>query len=140
MFFWNSFVLLIIQWMLAIDISPSNLDSTLCFVQPGISHASKVMLRIFQSRLQQYVNREIPDVQDGFRKVRGTRDQVANICWITKKQENSRKTSTSASLTMQKPFTVWITTNCGKFFKRWDYQTALPTSYETWIQVRKQQI
>ena len=105
-----------------------------------ISHASKVMLRIFQSRLQQYVNREIPDVQDGFRKVRGTRDQVANICWITKKQENSRKTSTSASLTMQKPFTVWITTNCGKFFKRWDYQTALPTSYETWIQVRKQQI
>ena len=104
-----------------------------------ISHASKVMLRIFQSRLQQYVNREIPDVQDGFRKVRGTRDQVANICWITKKQ-NSRKTSTSASLTMQKPFTVWITTNCGKFFKRWDYQTALPTSYETWIQVRKQQI
>ena len=62
-----------------------------------ISHASKVMLKILQARLQQYVNRELPDVQAGFRKVRGTRDKIANICLIIEKEENSRKTSTSAS-------------------------------------------
>jgi len=71
------------------------------------------------------VNRELPDVQAGFRKARGTRDQIANIRWIIKKkQENTRKTSTSALLTMPKPLTVWITTNCGKFLKRWEYQTT----------------
>ena len=80
-----------------------------------ISHASKVMLKILQARLQQYVNREIPNVQAGFRKSRGTRDQIANICWIIENQESSRKTSTSALLTMPKPLTVWITINCGKF-------------------------
>ena len=64
-----------------------------------ISHASKVMLKILQARLQQYVNRELPDVQAGFRKGRGIRDQIANICWIIKNQESSRKTSASASLT-----------------------------------------
>ena len=89
-----------------------------------ISHASKVMLKILQARLQQYVNRELPDVQAGFRKGRGTRDQIANIHWIIKKQESSRKTSISAFLTMPKPLTVWITINCGKFFKRWEYQTT----------------
>ena len=87
-----------------------------------ISHA--VMLKILQARLQQYVNHELPDVQAGFRKGRRTRDQIANIHWIIKKQESSRKTSLSASLTMPKPLTVWITTNCGKFFKRWEYQTT----------------
>ena len=93
-----------------------------------ISHASKVMLKILEARLQQYVNREVPDVQAGFRKGRGTRDQIANIRWIMekarefqkniyfwKKQESSRKTSISALLTMPKPLTVWITINCGKF-------------------------
>ena len=80
-----------------------------------ISHNSKVMLKILQARLQQYVNREIPDVQAGFRKGRGTRDQIPNIRWIIKKQESSRKTSTSALLTMPKPLTVCITINCGKF-------------------------
>ena len=80
-----------------------------------ISHASKVMLKILQARLQQYVNRELPDVQAGFRKGRGTRDQIANILWIIKKEESSRKTSISVLLTMPKPLTVWITTNCGKF-------------------------
>ena len=80
-----------------------------------ISHASKVMLKILQARLQQYVNHEIPDVQAGFRKGRGTRDQIANILWIMKKQEGSRKASVSALLTMLKPSTVWITINCGKF-------------------------
>ena len=76
-----------------------------------ISYASKVMLKILQTRLQQYMNQELPDVQVGFRKGRGNRDQIANIHGSQKKQESSRKTSTSASLTMLKPFTVWITTN-----------------------------
>ena len=80
-----------------------------------ISHASKVMLKILQDRLQQYMNDEIPDVQAGFRKGRGTRDQIANIHWIIKKQETSRKTSVSALLTMPKSLTMWITINCGKF-------------------------
>ena len=71
-----------------------------------ISHASKVMLKILQASLQKYVNRDLPDVQAEFRKSRGTRDQIANICWIIKKQENSRKTSPSASLTTLKPLTV----------------------------------
>ena len=83
------------------------------------------MLKILQARLQQYVNNEFPDVQAGFRKGRGTRDQIANIRWIIEK-ESSRKIP--ASLTMLKPLTVWITTNCGKFLKRWDYQTTLPVS------------
>ena len=90
-----------------------------------ISHASKVMLKILQARLQQYVNCELPDVQDGFRKGRETKDQIANICWIIEKaREFRKKTSISALLTMPKPLTVWITINCGKFFKRWEYQTT----------------
>ena len=81
-----------------------------------ISHAIKVMLKILQARLQQYMNRELPDVQAGFRKGRGTRDQIANICWIIEKaREFQKKTSTSALLTMPKPLTVWIIINCGKF-------------------------
>ena len=78
-------------------------------------HASKVMHKILQARLQQYVNHELPDVQASFRKGRGTRDQISNICWIMEKEESSRKTSISALLTMPKPLTVWITINCGKF-------------------------
>ena len=81
-----------------------------------ISHASKVMLKILQARLQQYMNYELPDVQGGFRKGRGTRDQIANIRWIIKKaREFHKKISISALLTMPKPLTVWITINCGKF-------------------------
>ena len=105
-----------------------------------ISQASKVMLKILQVRLQQYMNCEIPDVQAGFRKGRGTRDQIANIRWIIEKQESSRKTSISALLTMPKPLTVWITINCGKFWKRWEYQTTWPASWEICMQVRKQQL
>ncbi|XP_060270949.1 uncharacterized protein LOC121819392 [Ovis aries] len=82
-----------------------------------ISYVSKVMLKILQARLQQYVNRELPDVQAGFRKGRGTRDQIANIRWIMEKEESSRKTPISGLLTMPKPLTVWITVNCGKFFQ-----------------------
>ena len=84
--------------------------SNYCTSAP-ISHTNKVMLKILQARLQQDVNRELPDVQAGFRKSRGTRHQIANIRWILKKQESSRKTSTSVLLTMPKPLTVWITTN-----------------------------
>ena len=73
------------------------------------------MLKILQAKLQQYVNCELPDVQAGFRKGRGTRDQIANICWIMEKARESRKTSISALLIMPKPLTVWITINCGKF-------------------------
>ena len=94
----------------------------------------------FQARLQQYINRELSDVQADFRKGRGTRDQIANIPWIIEKQENSRKLSISALLTIPKPFTVWITINCGRFWKRWEYRTTWPTSWETWMQVRKQQL
>ena len=73
---------------------------------------------------QKYVNCELPDVQTGFRIGRKTRDQIANIVGSSKNQESSRKTSISALLTMPKTLTVWITTNCGKFFKRWEYQTT----------------
>ena len=73
------------------------------------------MLKILQARLQQYMNRELPDVQAGFRKGRGARDQIANICWIMKKPREFQKISISALLTMPKPLTVWITVHCGKF-------------------------
>ena len=73
------------------------------------------MLKILQARLQQYVNHELPDVQAGFRKGRGTRNQMANICWIMEKARVPEKTSISALLTMPKPLTVWITINCGEF-------------------------
>ena len=79
------------------------------------SHASKIIFNILQARLQQYVNLELPDVQAGFRKGRGNRDQIANMLDHKKKQESSRKTSISVLLTMPKPLTVWITINCGKF-------------------------
>ena len=80
-----------------------------------ISHASKVMLKILQARLHQYVNCELPDVQASFRKGRETRDKLLTSTGSSKKQESSRKTSISALLTMPKPLTVWITINCGKF-------------------------
>ena len=83
-----------------------------------ISHASKVMLKILQARLQQHVNHELPDVQTGFRKGRGTRDQIANICWIVKKAREYQKNIYFYFIDYAKVF-VWITTNYGKFFKRW---------------------
>ena len=93
-----------------------------------ISHASKVMLKVLQARLQQYMNHEYPDVQIGFRKAEEPEIKLPTSVGSSKKQESFRKTSTSALLTMPKPLTVWITTNCGKFFKRWEYQTTLPAS------------
>ena len=83
-----------------------------------ISCASKVMLKILHARLQHYVNQALSDVQAGFREGRGTRDQIANICWIIEKAKNSRKKSTLVSLTIPKPLIVWIIINCGKLLKR----------------------
>ena len=104
-----------------------------------ISQTSKVMLKILQAMFQQYVNCKLPDVQAGFRKSRETRDQIANICWITKKSKGIKKKSLLLLYWLPKPLTVWITTNCGKF-KRWEYQTTLPASWETCMQVKKQQL
>ena len=86
-----------------------------------ISHASKVMLKILQARLQQYMNCELPDVHAGFRKGRGTRDQIANIHWNIKKAWEFQKNIYFCFMTMPKSLTVWITINCGKFWKRWEY-------------------
>ena len=82
------------------------------------------MLKILQARLQQYMNRELPDVQAGFRKGRGTRDQIANICWIMEKAREFQKSIYFSFNDYAKPLTVWITINCGKFFKRWEYQNT----------------
>ena len=98
------------------------------------------MLKILQASLQQYVNCELPDVQAGFRKGWGTKDEIVNISWIIEKARELQKTSISALLTTPKPLIVWITTNCGKFWKRWEYQTTWPASSETYMQVRKQQL
>ena len=105
-----------------------------------ISQASKMMLKILHARPQQYMNWQLPDVKSGFRKGRGTNYQIANICWITEKAREFKKISTSASLTMLKPLTVWTTTNCGIFLKTWDCQTTLPDSWETCMQDKKQQL
>ena len=86
-----------------------------------ISDASKLMLKILQARLQQYMNHELPDVQAGFRKGRGTRDQIAKICWIMEKAREFQKNIYFCFIDYAKVF-VWIITNCGKFFKRWEYQ------------------
>ena len=104
---------------------PNNAQTT---TQLHSSH-TLVMLKILQARLQQYVNHELPDVQAGFRKGRGTRDQLPNIHWIIEKAREFQKNIyvfllSYAFLTMPKPLTVWITINCGKFCKRWDYQTT----------------
>ena len=86
--------------------------------------ADKVMLKILQARLQQYINCELPDVQAGFRKAEEPEIKLPTFIGSSKKHENSRKASISVLLTMPKPLTVWITINVGKFFKRWEYQTT----------------
>ena len=95
------------------------------------------MSKILQARLQQYVNHELPDVQE---KAEEPEIKLPTSAGSSKKQENSRKTSISALLTMPKPLTVWITINCGKFWKRWEYQTTWPSTWETYMQVKKQQL
>ena len=98
------------------------------------------MLKILQARLQQSVNSEIPDVQAGFRKGRGTRDQIANIQWIIEKAREFQENDYFCFIDYAKPLPVWITINCGRFWKRWEYQTTWPASWETYMQVRKQQL
>ena len=97
------------------------------------------MLKILQARLQQYVNRERPHVQAGFRKGRGTRDQIANIHWIIKKARKFQK-NIYCFINYAKDFDSVIRTSCEKFLKRWEYQTTWPASWEICIQVRKQQL
>ena len=101
-----------------------------------ISHASKVILKTLQARFQQCVNWELPDVQAGFRKGRGTRDQIANICWIIEKAREFQKNIYFCFIEYTKAF-VWITTNCGKFLNRREYQTTWPASWEMCMQVKK---
>ena len=98
----------------------------------GQSHASKVMLKILQARLQQYVNRELTDVQAGFRKGRGTRDQIANILWIMEKAREFQKSICFCFIDYAKAFDCvdHNELNCGKFFKRWEYQTTWSASWE----------
>ena len=104
-----------------------------------ISHSSKVILKILQARLQQYLNCELPDVQAGYRKGRGTRDQIANIHWIIEKAREFQKNIYFCFIDYTKAF-VWITANCGTVLKRWEYQTTWPASWEICMQVKKQQL
>ena len=108
-------------------------------VQLCSSHMlARLCLKSFKLGFNDNLNRELPDAQDGFRKGRETRDQIANIRWIIEKPETSR--NTPASLTTLKPLTMQITINGGKFLKRWEYKTTLPAPCETYMQVRKQQL
>ena len=98
------------------------------------------MLKILQARPQQYVNHELPDVEAGFRKGRGTRDQIANILWIMEKGREFQKNIYFCFIDYAKAFDCVDQINCGKFWKRWEYQTIWPASWETYMQVRKQQL
>ena len=104
------------------------------------SHASKVMLKILQARLQQYMNHKLSDVQPGFRKGRGTRDQIANICWIIKKAREFQKKHLLLLYWLCQSLWLCGSQQTGKFFKRWEYQTTWPASWEICMQVRKQQL
>ena len=102
-----------------------------------ISHVSKVTLKILQARLHQYVNQELPDVQAGFGKGRGTRDQIANIHWILENTRELQKNIYFCFIGYAKAFDC-VDHNCGKFLKRWDYKATLPVSCEIYMQVKKQ--
>ena len=117
---------------------PNNAQTTMWDVL--ISHASKVMLKILQARLQQYVNCELPYVQAGFRKGRGTRDQIANICWIIEKARAFQKNIYFCFIDYAKAFDCVDHNKLWKIWKRWEYQTTWPASWETYMQLRKQQI
>ena len=105
-----------------------------------ISHASKVMLKILQARLQQYMNCELPDVQAGFRKGRGTRDQIANIWWIIKKAREFQENIYFWFIDYAKVFDCVDHNKPWKFWNRWGYQTTWPASWEICMQIRKQQL
>ena len=104
-----------------------------------ISHASKIMHNILQARLQQYMNCKLPDVQAGFRKGRGNRDQIANICWIIKKSRKYQKNICFCFIDYVKAFDCVITTNVENSERDGNIRTPLPTSWETCKQVKKQQ-
>ena len=104
------------------------------------SHISKVMLKILQAKLQQYMNRELPDVQARFRKGRGTRDQIANIRWIMEKAREFQKNIYFCFIDYAKAFDCVDKNKLWKFFKRWEYQTTWPASWENFMQVKKQQL
>ena len=105
-----------------------------------ISHAGKVILKILQARLQQYVSCELPDVQAGFRKGRGTNDQIANICWIIKKAREFQKNIYFCFINYTKAFDCVDHKKLWKILKEMEYQTTLPGSWEIYMQVRKQQL
>ena len=105
-----------------------------------ISHASKVMFKILRARLQQYVTVNFQMFKLVLEKAEEPEIKLPTSSGSLKKQESSRKTSISALFTMPKTLTVWITRNCGKFWKRWEYQTTWPASWETCMQARKQQL
>ena len=98
------------------------------------------MLSILQARLQQYLNGELPDVQAGFRKGKGTRDQITNILWIVEEAREFKKHIYFCFIDYAKAFDCVDHKNCGKFWKRWEYQTTWPASWETYMQVRMQQL
>ena len=98
------------------------------------------MLKILQANFQQYVNREFTDVQTAFRNDRGTRDQIASICWTIEKASEFQRNIYFCFIDYAKAFDLWITTNCGKFLKKWEYQATLPASWEICMQVKKQQL
>ena len=117
---------------------PKNVETTTKIAL--ISHTSKVTLKILQDRLQRYINCEIPDVQAGLRKARGTRDQIASIRWIIEKAREFQKNISFCFIDYVKAFDCVDHHRCGKFWKRWEYQTSWPASWEICIQVKKQQL
>ena len=98
------------------------------------------MLKIPQARFQQYMNHELPDVQNGFRKGRGTRDQIANICWIIKNTREFQKNMYFCLVNYTKAFDCVNHNKLWKILKRWEYQSTLPASWEACMQVKKQQL
>ena len=116
---------------------PKNVQTTAQLVL--ISHASKIMLKILQARLQQYMNWGLPDVQAGFRKGRESRDQIANICWIIEQCNPKKKNPPESNSALLAMLTLLCRSQqTGKFLKRWKYQTTLPVSWDTCMQVKKQ--
>ena len=119
----------------------SNKECSIYHMTEVISHTSKVKLKTLQARLQQYMNLwELSDVQTGIRKAEESEIKLSTFTGSGRKQGNSRRTTISASSTLFKSLILWIITNSGKFFKRQEYQTTLPVSWETCIQVKMQQL
>ena len=120
--------------------SPAFLMMYSAYIVVLISHASRVMLKILQARLQQYMNWEVPDKQSGFRKGRGSMDQIVSIPWIMERAREFQKNIYFCFIGSAKGFPMWITTNCGKFLKRWEYHNTLSVFWETCMQAKMQQL